>query len=410
MAQAKVYDSKTVYVVGAGFSFEGGLPLQAQILSSIFNYPRDHLGIMSGKDKTEFLRLFERLRPAVELLKSFISEIFPSKAPPSLEDVFTLLDQAISQRGYCHQYDWKKLDEIRDNLNLAILVVFHDAVNRLVGQGGDEFYKQLGCFFINERLLNKQFSIVSLNWDTVVEDCIYWCLQKSAGLGKVDIDYCCYTSPIGDGCVHTPSILQKAKGIKNIKLLKMHGSANWIRCPNCNRLFTGIGSTDSIWDLYVFPRACRHCCSSGKAEEVTRTPNLEPFFISPTYLKVFSNAHIQMTWYNAHVELQEADKVVFVGYSLPEADYHLRTLLRRSIRRTAEIEVVLVRSDKAPRGCLPSHSRFYASKRYEDFFGYTKVHFCWGGAKQYFSKRMKKQNIQTSIRHLRSKLRSVKVK
>lgn len=409
MTNAKSSNFKTVYILGAGFSYEAGFPLQAQILSSIFKYPQEHLGIMSGKDKTDFLRFLDRLVPAIDSLKSFIADIFPSKNPPSLEDLFTLLDQTISQRGYCHQYDWKKLDEIRDKLNLAILVVFHDAVDQLVRKSGDEFYKLLGCFLINERLLDKQFSIISLNWDSVIEECVYWCLKKIGGLRKADIDYCCYTSPIGQHCVHTPSILQKAKGIKNIKLLKMHGSANWIRCPNCNRLYTGIGSSDSVWNLYVFPRACHHCCDVEKKEN-TLTTNVEPFFISPTYLKVFNNAHIQMTWYNAHVELQEADKVVFVGYSLPEADYHLRTLLRRSIRRTAKIEVVLVASDQAPKKLFQSCGRFYASKRYEDFFGYTKVRFYWGGTKNYFFSKFGTKKIQTSLGRLKQKINHLKRK
>lgn len=40
---------------------------------------------------------------------------------------------------------------------------------------------------------------------------------------------------------------------------------------------------------------------------------------TPTFVKRFDNPHLQMTWHNAFIELVEADKVVFIGYSLPGA-------------------------------------------------------------------------------------------
>jgi uncharacterized protein (DUF3820 family) len=72
---------------------------------------------------------------------------------------------------------------------------------------------------------------------------------------------------------------------------------------------------------------------------------LEPYIITPTFTKVFDLPHIQTTWHNAFVELREAEEVVFVGYSLPDADYHLRALLIRAIRPKTRIRVILSRSD-----------------------------------------------------------------
>ena len=54
-----------------------------------------------------------------------------------------------------------------------------------------------------------------------------------------------------------------------------------------------------------------------------------------------SNIQIQLVWQNAGIELSEASKVVFVGYSLPQADFEIRQLLSRCIPNHAEVEVVL---------------------------------------------------------------------
>src|SRR5208283_56264 len=86
------------------------------------------------------------------------------------------------------------------------------------------------------------------------------------------------------------------------------------------------------------------------------------FIIDPqthaTFSKVFDLPHIRGTWQNAFVELREAEKVVFIGYSLPDADYHFRTLLRRSVRWSTPVAVYMHENDDpakstAPAGILP---------------------------------------------------------
>jgi hypothetical protein len=47
----------------------------------------------------------------------------------------------------------------------------------------------------------------------------------------------------------------------------------------------------------------------------------------PTYIKDLSNPQYKVIWQNAGIEIAEADKLVFIGYSLPSADYEMRQLL-----------------------------------------------------------------------------------
>lgn len=373
-------EEKTVYILGAGFSYEGKIPLQSEILNRILDFEIDILSNIPGEILAEVVE-------AKKSLEEFLKRIFSSQPSPTLEDVFTLLDQIISKRGHCFGYSWIELDRIRDALKRMILIVFHDCVEKYK-ESNDEFYLSLASHFIIERLdggLKKDpFSIIALNWDSLVEDSIYTCLGRAKAHKKVDVDFCCYSSKIGKKTKHVPSILQKARNIHNIKVLKLHGSTNWLLCPNCNRLFTGLGDEENVWKLYVQRRSCRHCSRFSSKIQNHKEPYLETFIVTPTFVKTFDNTHIQMVWDNAYIELIEAKKVVFIGYSLPEADYHFRTLLRRSVRPGVPIEVVLSNKDKPGSGASKAIRQGLAHTRYCEFFGKDRTKFFWKGVKGYF--------------------------
>lgn len=229
------------------------------------------------------------------------------------------------------------------------------------------------------------FSIISLNWDSLIEDSIFWVLRHTNGIrGKralADVDYCVYTVALDDS-PHTASTKQKALNIYNLKLLKMHGSSTWLRCPYSNRIFTGLGIEKSPDKIYIDPILSPFIKERQDHKELNSNPLLEPYIITPTFTKVFDSAHMQDTWHNAYVELREADEVVFVGYSLPDADYHFRTLLRRAVRQETKIEVVLHRSDspgKGARGALGTIS--YPKNRYEQVFHDNDMSFKYYGVK-----------------------------
>jgi len=94
----------------------------------------------------------------------------------------------------------------------------------------------------------------------------------------------------------------------------------------------------------------------------------------PTFLKNFSNPQYKIIWQNAGIELSEAQKIVFIGYSLPQADFEMRQLLSRMIRKDAVIEVVDYGKE--------TDEKIKATKqRYEVFFGKRKPKFYLKGAK-----------------------------
>ena len=113
---------------------------------------------------------------------------------------------------------------------------------------------------------------------------------------------------------------------------------NWLHCPSCQRMFVKYGVKTMLND----PKYCKHCrINYNYKDPIEPSIELKSNLMLPTFLKDLSNIQIQLVWQNAGIELSEATKVVFIGYSLPQADFEIRQLLSRCIPNHAEVEVVL---------------------------------------------------------------------
>src|SRR5437867_3538365 len=92
---------KRVYVLGAGFSYGAGYPLQRDVLHRIKT-----LGLMDAP-----VAPVEQFMNSQAAIVRFLVDAFPGVDAPSLEDLFTLLDQTIDSEGYFAGRSWKDLDE-----------------------------------------------------------------------------------------------------------------------------------------------------------------------------------------------------------------------------------------------------------------------------------------------------------
>ncbi len=168
--------------------------------------------------------------------------------------------------------------------------------------------------------------VISTNWDILLDNSIY----QSIDSGEHDavVDYCCYISSKNENDNSIQPGLEKfGQGDFNVKLLKLHGSPNWLQCPRCMRLYARFSRKEAMHN-FESPSSCR-CCDTNFPEEVNNhvlTANL----IMPTYIKDLSNPQYKIIWQNAGIEISEADKLVFIGYSLPSADFEMRQLLSHS--------------------------------------------------------------------------------
>jgi hypothetical protein len=106
-------------------------------------------------------------------------------------------------------------------------------------------------------------------------------------------------------------------------LYKLHGSLNWLYCPSCQQLDVTIGQK-GVHYIYEEGRdfACPDC--QGR---------YDPLIITPTLLKTYDNILLREVWRRAEDKVSKADEVVFIGYSLPDADVLLRCMLKRALFR-----------------------------------------------------------------------------
>lgn len=361
---------KTVYILGAGFSIPGGGPPQSEILSEIWNLPDDG---DTGAHKESF-RTFLRENLNVD------------EGRVLLEDIYTPIDRCLADGLAFKTLSKAELLSLRNKIDYLISLAIQNRfrngpvanshyvprfAKHLVEKAAIRAEKAVGITDKGEAKEYDPFSIISLNWDILLDNDLNEALQRRDGEVTDDygpfgvVDYCCYISSLrnDDRRIRTGLWTLGCRGY-NIKLLKLHGSMNWLQCPNCQQLFIGFDEKHSVVN-YTSPKPCRHCEKQGT------TSLLRGSLVMPTFLKDLSNFQVKLIWQNAGVEIMEARRLVFVGYSLPQADFEFRQLISRMVHRDAKIEVYLW--DRAA-------TFADEKKRYEDFFSRHNVIVSGDGA------------------------------
>jgi len=378
---------KTVYVLGAGFSIDAGGPLQSKLLEMMFK-------------KNLNLLITKRQKNVKQFLKGVLNVVSSKEIHQmALEDLYTPIDRCLADGISFKEKGVSDLLELRRDLDHLVSVAIRSSFGS--HQGGQEYVDKFAKHIVEiaskrrdkadldddgeSARIHDYLSIVSLNWDVVLDNAIFNELKrvdreklgpdefekKYARIGVVD--YCCYISSVDK---HDPRVKSGlwALGSKgyNVKLLKIHGSLNWLQCPHCQRLFTKFGDKPAV-DNFEIPISCRHC----KACDLNI--KLQAALVMPTFLKDLRNFQIKLVWQNAAVELMEATKIVFIGYSLPHADFEFRQLLSRMVRKSAKIHVVLLR------GSEENQQRAYndAVWRYRQFFSGHEPTFDFDGVEAY---------------------------
>lgn len=351
---------KTVFILGSGFS-QPIAPSQAQILHNVINLTKE---FVLNKDSDKLKNIWPQFETARNELTSFISELFHCSTNKisecELEDIFTILDKAINKHQNVYNLSDDKLAIKRRQLNLCISYMF-DAI--LYGVD-TTFYDVLSRNIIESRITatnidKDKFSFINLNWDLLFDNSLYRQAQiyNNDNTPKVSLDYCFYTDAFRNNKSHNyPHITLKARGIKNIKLLKPHGSFNWLVCKNCGKVFVDFSNDNKIAVLEHIMNE-NYCDKCGKAALIS-------VIQTPTLVKDFDNVHLADILHNIQIELIEANKIVFVGYSLPLADFDFRYILKRCIRPSEEVivETVLCESAKDFNDTYSRYKKFFGSQ------------------------------------------------
>ena len=360
---------KTVYVLGAGFSYEAGKPIQAELIKKAFEIYKDNPNIFN-KDKFKCFRDF---------LSNQLNVSEEDFSDTELEDIFTPLDRCLGDRT---QYRGVSLEEITKTRESVFYVI-----GKTIGFASNEdddksegYIHDFSKYITNissarggQNYRGKDpVSVISTNWDTLLDYAIKKSIKERED-DKAVVDYCCYISSLDkDDDTIKPGLEILGEGGFNVKLLKLHGSLNWLQCPRCSRMYADFSNKIGRGE-YITIESCRHCDKNFPEEKDNHI--LAFNLIMPTFLKDLSNPQYKIIWQNAGIEISEAEKIVFIGYSLPSADFDMRQLLSRMVRKSAKIHVVDY--------CLDESKWNEKEKHWRRFFGKRTISFEFKGAKKY---------------------------
>lgn len=449
---------KTVYILGAGASASAKLPTQAGLLPLVFSLNRSCFPEMSAEDDIISIKIDSKLQRIQEFYTKFDlyrqklglfiltnfsnadkvnqynvairyaneikdtdsaaldkKEAYLSKAYDiaksvnvSLEDLFTIFDSVNSGREHFRLYSPKEMSDIHDQLKLCIIYSLSFSIASSCDNTDYElFSKLLIDMRLKSSLSSDTLTVITMNWDDVLESTLCrLCEKYNLGLTKNQIqihpDLCFYDYDLSEKKSHIPSTHIKAKGHKNIKILKMHGSLAWLECPKCGRIFTDF--SNEIASEEFSEMTCPSC--SVEERELGENPVLRSLIITPTFMKSLDNLNVKNIWHNAFIDVSEADHLVFIGYSFPDADFEMRCMLKKATKNSADVKVVLSETDD-PKYYINQFLRnnydeiqaeklvrkmWLPEERFKSFFGDDRISFYYDGFGSYIKEFGGQQN------------------
>jgi hypothetical protein len=367
--------SETVLIFGAGASAGCGTPVTNEILWRAFCDP---------EIRSELERDPERKHDIEQVEYCLIQHFHIPDADrrrkedfPSLTLLLSILDLSIERNRpfaaserFPRGMSREELARARRSIEFIIFAVLDYYLRRATGSA------QRDLMFDPHVWGADGPQIISLNYDVIADTVLCALAQRERG-DDARLDY---------GCDVRTEAYKRRRPYG--KLLKLHGSLNWLYCPGCQALQIGmsesgrnIADSTMLRALYDFRPLDRHylCSKSGCTVcscQYCDTP-LRAVMITPSFVKDYRNPHIERVWYEAEYLLRRCRRAYVIGYSLPDDDLEVIHLLRRGLEGcdSRNITVVTNADDQAMR-------RRYVSLFGKDIDWYTRGFEEWMGTRQ----------------------------
>lgn len=316
---------KILFLFGAGASHAEGAPLQRGILPYILDHSRE-IGRSSAGMK---VRAFMKRNFAWNREEGVY---------PSLESVFAFLDYLIyKNESLGGEFTNEYIRGVRESL----IKLIHYSVSK-VSTPRTGVYRR---FWERVFEFGPNLSIFTTNYDTFIDEAFALLNPNHAFL-----DYCMPLMNFDRSDTGHPFRWligpeeSRPATPGRVKLVKLHGSLNWKYCNCCNQVL--LTPWDTAIDLESWASDGHEnpsCMNPASGYPCTCPHDGTPFqtlIVPPAHLKIPDHPAINALMNEAAREVRKARRIVCIGYSLPDADVHLKALFRKNLDGDARLTVV----------------------------------------------------------------------
>ncbi len=285
--------SGTVYIIGAGASAGYGAPT----FSNFFDKAKQIMeGDSADVDKDRFRTVIDTHRK-------------PRFSSYNIEQFYNFLEtEAILEdptRG-----NWAS--ELKDATLYLISATIKHSLE-------DETPKDISNFIKNlEHKTN--VTIINLNWDLLFDSYFFGHYMKiNYGYASHDLD------DANDN---------KHKPVSSLKMLKLHGSLNWLVCSECNKKIFFVRR------YIIDGKEYDNCCCMDCGDQP-----LERLILPPVSAKLGEDSKYELIkeiWRLARVNLIEAERIYIIGYSFPPTDSQFENFFKSSLSMNKNLEEVII--------------------------------------------------------------------
>ncbi|MEF8847481.1 MAG: hypothetical protein V5A57_03585 [Candidatus Paceibacterota bacterium] len=235
---------------------------------------------------------------------------------------------------------WKSISE--DYKDKALFKKIKERLAEHITElGWEAFFGDIPDWANNFALLlhEKKIPVITFNYDTILEQLLLY-RRDGEWTGRFPMENL-YTIPLRDITqrdVLTPSYSNST--LATFDLIKLHGSINWFysgedNFPGEQIYYHGLTSKEPEEKSFS-----THPILGGEYSKVLK--DKQHLIIPPVMEKsqFYSNKLIKSLWEDARTELSKADRILSIGYSLPQTDLTTRMLVNSSSPNTEEVFVV----------------------------------------------------------------------
>jgi len=329
-------DRDIVLFLGAGFSFNAGLPKMAEFGSEA---KLDHEGLKKHNNPNDnFRNAVPLLISAAETFEGFQKlllqkNVLNQKEINNMETLFCIAESLYESGIKILEINGnlKGIETLIEEIKLWLWKVYqqYPPLNAKRRDGVEE--KVLDDFFkiIKDAKIQNKITVLSTNYDLVYEYCSWKNKISCAYPLSWDTDF-----KAGHGDNHFISQYEDTKG--KTLVCKLHGSVNFFYklSENHDKLsiasdlgnereigksgswndLPAIFAVDSIWNI-------RNKYGNGYV----------PAIIPPTYAKLRGYPWLQEIWKVAFESVKNAKKIIFIGYSFQKSDGFIKAFFQGAL-------------------------------------------------------------------------------